>query len=365
MLTLTSLTRKLISLKTTDKENVKITEALRYIQKFFIKADSHRLFESKILKLKKTQALFVFPRGVRRPEVLLVGHIDVMPADRKMFVPRVAKGKVFGRGAFDMKGPIAAMMCAMKDSVRMNPSVSVGLLVTSDEEHGGFDGMSVLISNKRFQPRLAIVPDGGSDFVCAKGGKGVGTLIITVSGSAAHSARPWEGRNAIMIAARILAALEKKYPGMRERYTSQTTISPISLRSTNLGGNVIPREVVIICNVRFTADFDFPELKGFIEQKFPVSIKEKKHAEPYDAHLESPLAQSFLNVIKKHTGQFPKKVTYPSTCDARFFAERGIPVIVTRPAGGGAHGDTEWISLRGLEKYQKILTNFLELVGRD
>ncbi len=358
---LLGLTKKLISFKTTEDEPENITDAFMYIQSFF--ANDNHLFESKILKLKKTCALYVSPCGVTRPDVLLVGHIDVVKADKKMYVSKVVGDKLFGRGAFDMKGPIAAMICAMKDHVHVNPHASVGMLITSDEERGGFDGMGTLITNTRFRPRIAIVPDGGSDFVCAQGGKGAGKITIIAKGSSAHSARPWEGKNAIMVATKLLVALEKKYPGAREQFTDQTTFPPVAISSSQSEANVIPDEVVITCNIRITHDFDFVEFKKYIEKHFTASVTIEEYAKPYDAHLENKVAGIFLGVIKKYTGAPVKKMIYPSTCDARFFAERGIPVVVTRPSGGGAHGSEEWISLSGLELYKKILTHYLKLVA--
>jgi len=358
MISIVTLTKKLVAFQTVTDNGDSLVSAFKFIQEFFNNSGSE--FDTRILNQKKTKAIVVLPSGINRPDILLVGHMDVVAADKKLFVPRVVGDKIIGRGSFDMKGPIAAMMMALIEYVQKNPKASVGLLITSDEERGGFEGMGQLIKQKRFQPKIAIVPDGGSDFVCVKGGKGVCTVKITAKGISAHASRPWEGKNAIMNMARILVELERKYPGWRESKTMETTFAPTNLKMEKLGGNVVPNEVEVVCDVRQVENFDFPEFKKFVERKFRAIVEVRKYAQPYDAHLAKPLARQFLRVMKKHLRKNPVKMMYPSTCDARFFAQIGIPVIVTRPAGGGAHGDGEWISIRGLERFKEILADYLQ-----
>jgi succinyl-diaminopimelate desuccinylase len=161
--------------------------------------------------------------------------------------------------------------------------------------------------------------------------------------------------------AKVITTMEEKYAGMQEIKTDETVLSPISISTENKSSNVIPNQAFVSFNLRFTADFDLDELKGTVEQLEGVSeVLVKKSIEPYQADLAHPLSQKFLAILEEQTGASLKTSVYPSTCDARFFAQLGIPVIVTRPVGDGAHGPDEWIDLESLAVFQEVLSQFVE-----
>lgn len=308
--------------------------------------------------------LLLTPNGIPNPKILFVGHIDVVPAEESQFTPKTENGRLYGRGAFDMKGPLVAVLSVFQNAVK-NPSPdghvpSIGVLITSDEEIGGKEGVCRILAENSLNPEIAIVPDGGNAFEIAEGGKGVAWLEITVNTKAGHVSRPWEGKNAIQLLAKIMVALEEKYPGMQESKTDETTLSPISINTDNAASNVIPSHASVSFNIRFVGDFDFDDLRKTVEQFPGAKATVTRSAEPYDANLAHPLAQKFLEIVEEKTSAPAKTSIYPSTCDARFFAYKNIPVIVTRPSGDGAHGLDEWVDLESLALFQQALEKFVE-----
>ncbi|MEN9557869.1 MAG: hypothetical protein RL141_238 [Candidatus Parcubacteria bacterium] len=352
-------TLDLLRFKTLKEETGEIKSCINWIKKEFGDGVAITPFPH-----ETAPSLLLTPNGIPNPKILFVGHIDVVPAEESQFTPKTENGRLYGRGAFDMKGPLVAALLVFQNAVKKpRPDgriPSVGVLITSDEEIGGKEGVGRILAEHPLKPEIAIVPDGGNAFELAEGGKGVAWLEITIGTKAGHVSRPWEGKNAIQLMAKILTALEKKYPGMQESVTDETTLSPISIGTNNTASNVIPNHVTTRFNIRFVGDFDFDDLKKTVEQFPGASATISRSTEPYYANLAHLLTQKFLKIVEEATSVPVKTSVYPSTCDARFFAYKNIPVIVTRPEGGGAHGPAEWVDLESLALFQQILEKFVE-----
>ena len=357
--TLTEITSELIKFKTVKTELYEIKSCLEWITKEFGEGASVTQFPH-----DTAPSLLLTANGVMNPKILLVGHIDVVFAQESQFIPKIEKGKLYGRGAFDMKGPLAATLLAFKSTIENSKDgsiPSVGILITSDEEIGGKDGVGRILKEYSLKPEIAIIPDGGNTFDVAEGGKGVGWLDITFKAKAAHVSRPWEGKNAIQLMAKALVALEKKYPGMQEIETEETTLSPILVTTANTSSNIVPDHSFVSLNLRFTRGFDLENLRKTVEALEGVSdVVIKRSIEPYQANLSHSLSQKFLKILEEKTGTPLVTKIYPSTCDARFFARLDIPVIVTRPKGGDAHGPNEWIDLDSLLIFQEIIEAYIK-----
>jgi len=108
------------------------------------------------------------PSLVARPDndapidVMLVGHVDVVEAEPELFLPRVDGNRVYGRGAGDMKGQVAVITEIFKEIMLENPETPLGLMITADEESGGFKGVGHLASQERYRCNAAVLPDSGS-----------------------------------------------------------------------------------------------------------------------------------------------------------------------------------------------------------
>src|SRR5260370_12159433 len=149
----------------------------------------------------------VGPRHGRHPCVVLHGHLDVVPAHEDQFEPRIEDDKLSGRGAYDMKGGLAAMMWALKDLERQE-RVTVRLICVPDEESEELDLRSTdAVVQRGLGGDFAITGE-PTDMRIGVEAKGVLAMQIEVHGRAAHSSTPWLGDNAVLKAIDTFRAIE-------------------------------------------------------------------------------------------------------------------------------------------------------------
>ena len=132
--------------------------------------------------------------GTGDPRILLHGHVDVVPGEESQFEPREEGDELYGRGVYDMKGALAAMMYAIEDLQKLDCEATVKLLVVPDEEgdHGARTGAEVLISNGHVGDFL--ITGEPTDFHIGTQAKGVLDVRVTLRGKSAHGSQPWLGK---------------------------------------------------------------------------------------------------------------------------------------------------------------------------
>src|SRR4030088_2501553 len=141
------------------------------------------------------------------PCVVLHGHLDVVPGRDQQFIPRVEGDRLIGRGAYDMKGGLAAMMCALKD-VERQERVRVRLVCVPDEESEELDERSTdAVVGLGLGGDFAITGE-PTDLHIGVEAKGVLVMRIDVHGRSAHSSTPWLGDNAVLKAIDVFRAIE-------------------------------------------------------------------------------------------------------------------------------------------------------------
>src|SRR5919199_832639 len=138
--------------------------------------------------------------GAGEPRVLLHGHVDVVPGEERQFDPYEERGELYGRGVYDMKGALAAMMYAVEDLYTLGCDATVELLIVPDEEqeHGARTGAEVLIEHGHIGDFL--ITGEPTDFQIGTQSKGVLDLRVTLRGKSAHGSTPWLGKNAVLLA---------------------------------------------------------------------------------------------------------------------------------------------------------------------
>lgn len=331
--------------------------ALGIVRRYF----PARTFTHRTFQYRGVPGALITPRGLGNPSLLLCGHLDVIPATVAQYHPVVRGDRLYGRGAFDMLGPLAAMAVAMRTTVERNRHHSVGLLCTLDEERGGRDGVGAWVGAHATRlPRVVIVPDAGNNFALVIEEKGVIGVEVHVTGCAAHAARPWEGESAIAQAMDGIRRLERTFP-TPQRATMWRTTAVVTKFRAGVVGNQVPAEAQLSINVRRILR-DSPSLVlRKVRAAFPgARTTVTMTGEAYAVSPHDPNIQAFRHTLSRVVGRSVPLVRYPASCDARFFAAHGVPVILTRPSGDGAHGPKEWTSLRGLEQFAVAVATFIE-----
>jgi succinyl-diaminopimelate desuccinylase len=313
-------------------------------------------------------SLLAVTRRTKKPKVLLAAHTDVVSGPEKLFQLRARDGKLYGRGVLDMKFAIVCYMRLVEELGKDIKKYDMGILLTSDEELGGFNGAEQVLK-KGYGAEFLFLPDGGLNWEIERGSKGMWLVDFEVRGKTAHAAHPWAGTSAITLFFRFLQDLQRAFkPAIpcdgKTHYHDTITVSRIA------GGeatNQVPGKLSASVNIRYIPETSKKDLelriRNVAKNYKGIAYKGQMHGCAWVTDLSHPFIQSYTAIAKKHGITVGSSFSHGSS-DARFFAEHGIPALTVWPKGGGHHGDAEWISTRDFENYYQILREWLDGVAK-
>lgn len=349
---------KLVCLRTTLNKQKNQKRAIKLIRE-----NLPVLFEStRFYKNGYFLELF-YPIGAKKSlDIILVAHVDVVDGKQEFFRVVAKKNKLFGRGVFDMKGPLIAMIDAVgKFYQKGKKNISIGLLVTSDEEQGGFNGTGFILNKNIFNTKVAIIPDGGenlNNLIVEE--KGVLEVELSYKGISAHVSKPWNGKNSAEELNRIIYKILNHFPAGNEKQWK--TIATLTyIKSDFIANNTTPSFAKARVVFRYIEKDSRKKILNFIKSlDKELNIKILAQGDALKVSANNNFLKIYRSSVKLKTGKKCLTARYYSACDARFFASKGIPVIINRPMGGNAHKDDEWISANSLNLFSEILTDFFE-----
>ena len=307
----------------------------------------------------------LLPKNKIRRTILLAPHLDTVGADGTKFIPQRKNGKLFGRGACDTKGSVAAMLtalCELVESKSRPLETEIVFAGLADEEHA--QAGSRALAKSKFKADLAIVGE-PTRLQVVTAHKGSLWLELETHGKAAHGATPQFGKNAIHEMARIVDWLETDYAAQlrkRKHPLLGTATVNVGKISGGVQPNIVPDHCAIAVDRRTLpgeADADVKrEIAARLRaQKLAAKISTMKIAPaiPLETNHRLPLVQKFL----KCAGQ-SKPLGVHFFCDAAVLSAGGIPSVVFGPGDvAQAHTTDEWISLAELERGKNLLLKFL------
>jgi acetylornithine deacetylase/succinyl-diaminopimelate desuccinylase family protein len=297
--------------------------------------------------------------------ILLAPHLDTVPAaNEKQFSPGKKNGRIYGRGACDTKGSVAAMLSALislanhPQRPKQTEIIFAGLVDEEDAQRG-----SRALAESGLKADLAIVGE-PTELKIVTAHKGDLWLQLETRGKSAHGANPQLGKNAIHEMARVVELLEtdcaKKLRGKKHPLLGHATIS-VGTISGGTQANVVPDACVISADRRTlpgeTEQSVRRELQKLLRaKKLSAKIDNSRAASclPLETDFRLPLIQQFFRVA----GQ-KKALGVDYFCDAAVLSEAGIPSVVFGPGNiAQAHTADEWISIEQLEKAASMLLKF-------
>ncbi len=292
------------------------------------------------------------------PCVILHGHLDVVPAHEEQFTPRVEGDRLIGRGAYDMKGGLAAMMCALVNATQQS-RVHVRFLCSPDEESEEVNSRStdVLVGNG-YRGDFAITGE-PTDLHIGVQAKGVLAMRIVVGGTSAHSSTPWLGDNAVLKAVNVFRAIET-LPFSRE--SSELFDRPsINLGRMRAGDalNMVPDSATMDVNVRFLPGQDPDEILDQVAAIADVQVTRTFLREPAMVSRDNEFVQALAEAVRGSNANEVMSVGRDGASDAIAFLDAGIPAVEFGPAGAGHHGPHEWVSIASLARYRRALGDFV------
>jgi succinyl-diaminopimelate desuccinylase len=299
--------------------------------------------------------------GPARPDlpcVVFHGHLDVVPGRQEQYEPRVDGDKLFGRGAYDMKGALAAMMCALKD-VERQERVRVRLVCVPDEESEELDERATEGVVKRGLGGSFAITGEPTDLHIGVEAKGVLAMRIEVHGRAAHSSTPWLGDNAVLKAIDVFRAIET-LPFSRE--SSEMFDRPSINLGRIMGGdalNKVPDECTMAVDIRYLPGQDPAEILVQIESIPEIDVTRTFIWPPVSVARSDPYVRALREAVARSIRGEAISVGRDGASDAASFLGAGIPAVEFGPGGAGHHGPEEWVSLSSLARYRRALGDFI------
>lgn len=293
------------------------------------------------------------------PVVILHGHIDVVPAFEHQFTPDADGDRLIGRGAYDMKGGLAAMMCALQDATAQD-SVRVRFVCVPDEESEDVDDRSTdaLVRDGTLHADFAITGE-PTDLHIGVQAKGVLAVRIEVAGIAAHGSTPWLGDNAILKSHDVFRRIET-LPFSRE--SSDLFDRPSINLSRIMGGdafNKVPDRCGMDVDIRYLPGQDPEEILAQIAELPDVEILRSFQRRPAIVSRSNPFVLALRDAVSRSVEGEALSIGRDGASDAISFLEAGIPAVEFGPIGGGHHGPEEWVSISSLARYRQALADFV------
>lgn len=318
-------------------------------------------------------------KGTTAPLLVFAGHTDVVPTGpveqwrSAPFTPTHRDGKLYGRGAADMKTSIAAMVVACEEFIAAHPghAGSIGFLITSDEEGPATDGTVIVCDRLKArgeQIDYCLVGEPTSAHTLGdmikNGRRGSLSGKLTVQGVQGHIAYPQLAKNPIHLAAPALAELVREQWDAGNDYYLPTSWQMSNIHGGAGASNVIPGEVVIDFNFRFSTASTFEGLKERVHaildrHDFEYELKWTLNGRPF-LTPRGQLSDALAAAILAETGLTTELSTTGGTSDGRFIAQICPQVIEFGPPNASIHKIDEHIELRFIDPLKNIYRRTLE-----
>ncbi|MGM0784667.1 MAG: succinyl-diaminopimelate desuccinylase [Pseudomonadota bacterium] len=313
-------------------------------------------------------------RGHHGPLLAFAGHTDVVPSgphvrwDYPPFEPCIDDdGMLRGRGAADMKGSLAAMVTAVERFVTTHPDHhgKIGFLITSDEEGPAVDGTRAVVEHLRERhERLdyCIVGEPSSTEamgdVIKNGRRGSLGGVLHIKGTQGHVAYPHLANNPIHQAMPALSALVKEHWDGGNDFFPATSFQVSNFRAGTGATNVIPGEVEVVFNFRFSTEVTHDELQARTRaildaHDLDYHIDWTLNGDPF-LTAEGELVEATLHGVEAVMGRQPRLSTSGGTSDGRFIATLGSQVVELGPCNATIHQTNERVRATDLDELSRI-----------
>ncbi|MFP1679765.1 succinyl-diaminopimelate desuccinylase [Alloalcanivorax sp. C16-2] len=321
-------------------------------------------------------------RGDAGPLFVFAGHTDVVPTGDTNawrfdpFQPTEHDGQLYGRGAADMKGSIAAMLVAVEEFVAAHPdhAGSIGFLITADEEGPSVNGTVKVVDtlqarNEAIDYCLVGEPSSTDTVgdVIKNGRRGSLGAVLTVKGVQGHVAYPHLARNPVHDAAPALAELAATEWDQGNDFFPATSFQISNLNAGTGATNVIPGTCEVVFNFRFSTELTEDELRRRTEavldrHGLDYEIDWKLSGQPFLTD-RGALVDATVAAIRDGLGRDTELSTAGGTSDGRFIAPTGAQVVELGPVNATIHKVDEHTDIAELDAltgvYRRVLENLL------
>ncbi|RYE76685.1 MAG: succinyl-diaminopimelate desuccinylase [Myxococcales bacterium] len=318
-------------------------------------------------------------RGTASPVVCFAGHTDVVPTGpleewkSDPFQPSLRDGRIYGRGAADMKSGLAAMVTATEAFVAAHPGHrgSVAFLITSDEEGPSVDGTKRVVEVLRARGErieMCVVGEPSSDQAMGDtikiGRRGSFSGRLTVLGVQGHIAYPQLAENPVHMFAPALAELTAHVWDQGNEHFQPTSFQISNITAGTGAPNVIPGELKARFNLRYSPVQTQERLRQTVEEiltrhKVRFSIEWYVSGEPFYTPA-GPLSDATVAAILSETGRRPVLSTGGGTSDGRFIATLGAQVVELGVRNATIHKVNESVAVEDIDTLHRLYVGLLK-----
>jgi succinyl-diaminopimelate desuccinylase len=318
-------------------------------------------------------------RGNRAPLLVFAGHTDVVPPgpleqwDSDPFTPQVREGLLYGRGAADMKGSLAAMVTACEAFLAEHPDHkgSIGFLITSDEEGPAVDGTVKVV--EWLQQRGATIDwclvgepssSGRVGDVVKNGRRGSLNGKLCVRGKQGHVAYPHLAANPVHLAAPALAELAAIEWDQGNAHFPPTSFQISNLHAGTGAENVIPGELQVMFNLRYSTALTEQQIRARVEglldrHGLDYTLQWRLSGQPF-LTAAGALVEAARAAIREVAHIDTELSTSGGTSDGRFIAPTGAQVLELGPINATIHQVNECVAVTALDELAEMYRRILE-----
>lgn len=368
------LTKRLIAEKSVSPDD-------KNCQEMIIKRLSELGFTIEQLNYNQTKNLWAVHGDKHSGKTLMfAGHTDVVPAGDETkwlyppYQPTIAQdGYLYGRGAADMKGGVAAMVCAAEDFIKQNPNHTgrIAFLLTSDEEADASDGTTKVVDEliqRQEQIDYCIVGEPSSEKIVGdqikNGRRGSMTANLTVHGTQGHVAYPHLADNPVHRFAPVLAELVNTVWDNGNDYFPATSMQVANINGGTGAENVIPGDLTVQFNFRYSSELTDEMIKQRVEQilqkhQLTYTMRWRLSGHPF-LTPQGELTNTAQQVIKQVMNIDCQLSTSGGTSDGRFIAKMGCQIIELGVTNATIHKVNERVHCNDLIKLKRIYQKIIE-----
>lgn len=348
----------LIRMRTVDGRFDEFEKAVRYVESFF--QGNPLTVETKYFN--SYPALIVSRNNSKRPYFFFQGHLDVVDGSDSQFHPVIKGDRLYGRGSVDMKGFDAIAMHLLRDLAFEEPEIDAGIMLTFDEEIGGANGAKKL-AETGYVPKILINGDGGYNYAVIHAEKGILKIKLSTRSESGRHPYPWDGQNAfdlLVLDYRQIMHLFEKQELATEDNNWFTTYSSYDVKVEN-EPSFAPHYAEMKINIYFTenitADEMFDRIKNVVRfaKVEKISASERVYLSPEDKHVVT--MKHLMETYFKHPIEIRAE---NGSSDARYYTDKGIPIIIVKVLGENHHGPDEHLYISGIVPMYRSLRAFVE-----
>ena len=318
-------------------------------------------------------------RGRGAPLLTFLGHSDVVPPGPEAswhsppFEPVVRDGKLYGRGAADMKGSLAAMVTAVEAFLARHPDHegSLAVLVTSDEEGPSVDGTARVVETLQGRGEAidwCVVGEPSSERelgdTIKNGRRGSLSARLTVHGQQGHVAYPERADNPIHRMAPILAELVATRWDAGNAHFPPTSLQFSNIHAGTGANNVVPGELEALFNLRYSTELSSAQIRTRVEailarHGLNYALEWELSGEPF-LTPSGELVAATVAAVAEVAGREPRLSTAGGTSDGRFIAPTGAQVVELGPVNESIHKVDEHVAVADLPRLARMYTGLME-----